>query len=169
MLKDSQLPPVLLLRAATLLISGRIRFVTDVVGTIRHVSGEDFEAYRRVEVVPGNKQPAIPGAILEVTFRFAKYSEELNKRLSLIPIPFIIAQPGFRSKTWFTGRKSGRFKGIYEWDSPQSAERYWNSFPMQLMKMRSDKATLLREIRTVKGLKDPEPNNAIEPTGVKKT
>jgi hypothetical protein len=64
----------------------------------------------------------------------------------LIPIPFIIAQPGFRSKTWLTGKDTATFQGLYEWDSVEDAEHYWNSFPLKLMKRRSIPDTLKFEI-----------------------
>ena len=66
--------------------------------------------------------------------------------MSLIPIPFIIAQKGFRSKTWMVGRKTGQFQGLYEWDTVEDAECYWNSFPLKLMKRRSIPDTLKYEI-----------------------
>jgi hypothetical protein len=55
----------------------------------------------------------------------------------LIPIPFIIAQPGFRSKTWLIGQETGFFQGLYKWDTVKDAENYWTSFPMKLMKKRA--------------------------------
>jgi hypothetical protein len=67
----------------------------------------------------------------------------------LIPIPFIVAQPGFRSKTWMIGQKTGAFQGLYEWDSIEDAEKYWTSFPMKLMKRRAVPETLSHEIKAV--------------------
>jgi hypothetical protein len=68
----------------------------------------------------------------------------------LIPIPFIVAQPGFRSKTWLLGRESGEFQGIYEWDTVASAENYWTSFPMKLMKKRAVPESLFYQIEEIK-------------------
>jgi hypothetical protein len=108
--------------------------------------GEEFEIFRQMTLDPGNGQPGKPGAIFKVRFQFASMSPEMNKRTSLIPIPFIVAQPGFRSKTWLLGRESGEIQGIYEWDTVASAEAYWTSFPMKLMKKRAVPDSLVYEI-----------------------
>jgi hypothetical protein len=75
-------------------------------------------------------------------------SPEMNKTASLIAIPFIVAQPGFRSKMWLVGRESGEFQGVYEWDTITSAKNYWTSFPMRLMKRRAVPESLSYEIET---------------------
>ena len=69
-----------------------------------------------------------------------------NKRLSLVPAPFIVAQPGFRSKAWMLGRDTGMFQGVYEWDSVEDAKAYWKSFPMSLRKRRSVPGSVWHEI-----------------------
>jgi len=38
---------------------------------------------------------------------------------------------------WTLGRGTGEFQGVYEWDTVASAENYWTSFPMKLMKRRT--------------------------------
>jgi hypothetical protein len=95
---------------------------------------------------PTEVQPEKPGAVFTVRFRFAKLSAKANKRLSLIPAPFIAAQPGFRSKTWMLGRDTAAFQGVYEWDSVEDAEAYWTSFPMRLMKRRAVPGSVMYEI-----------------------
>jgi hypothetical protein len=110
---------------------------------------EDYEVFRKVILDPSKDQPERPGAILVVRFRFARFEGKTNRLLSLIPIPFIVAQPGFRSKTWFMGRRTGAFRGLYEWDSIKNAEKYRTSFPMKLMKRRAAPKTLFHEIRAV--------------------
>jgi len=127
------------------LIQGRIHFPKDRLGETVN-EGEDFEIFRHMTLDPGKDQPEKPGAIFKVRFQFASMSPEMNIRTSLIPIPFIVAQPGFRSKMWALGRKSGEFQGIYEWDSVASAENYWTSFPMKLMKKRAVPESLTYEI-----------------------
>jgi len=95
-----------------------------------------------VIVDPVDNQTIKPKALFKVYFQFARFSLKVNKILSLIPIPFIIAQPGFRSKTWLTGKDTDTFQGLYEWDSVEEAEHYWNSFPLKLMKSRAIPDTL---------------------------
>jgi len=137
-----------IVRAVWLLIQRRIRFPKDRLGDIIG-EGEDFEIFRQMTLDPGQDQPEKPGAIFKVRFRFASMSPEMNIKASLIPIPFILAQPGFRSKMWTLGRESGEFQGIYEWDTIASAESYWTSFPMKLMKRRAVPESLSYEIEEI--------------------
>ena len=136
-----------IVRAIYLLMQRRIHFPKDRLGNIID-QGEEFEIFRQMTLDPDKDQPETPGAIFKVRFRFASMSPEMNKRSSLIPIPFILAQPGFRSKMWALGRDSGEFQGIYEWDTVASAENYWTSFPMKLMKRRAVPESLSYEIES---------------------
>ena len=137
-----------ILRAISLLLQGRIHFPKDYLGEIV-ADGEEFEVFRQMTLDPGNDQPEKPGAIFKVRFQFASMSPEMNIKTSLIPIPFIVAQPGFRSKTWLLGRETGEFQGVYEWDTVASAEAYWTSFPMKLMKRRAVPESLSYKIEEV--------------------
>lgn len=141
-------PFSLIVRALYLLMQRRIHFPKDHLGEIVD-EGEDFEIFRHMTLDPGQEQPETPGAIFKVRFQFASMSPEMNIKTSLIPIPFIVAQPGFRSKIWALGRESGEFQGIYEWDTVASAENYWTSFPMKLMKRRAVPESLFHEIEEV--------------------
>ena len=137
-----------IVRAIYLLLQGRIHFPKDRLGETVD-EGEEFEIFRHMKLDPTKDQPEKPGAIFKVRFRFASMSPEMNIRTSLIPIPFIVAQPGFRSKMWALDRESGEFQGIYEWDTVASAENYWTSFPMKLMKRRAVPESLSYEIGEV--------------------
>ncbi len=149
MRKDLQRGPFSsIVRAIYLLIQGRIHFPKDRLGEIVD-EGEDFEIFRHMTLDPDPAQPKEPGAIFKVRFQFARMSPEMNKRTSLMPIPFIVAQPGFRSKMWMLGRETGEFQGIYAWDTVASAENYWTSFPMRLMKRRAAPESLSYEIEAV--------------------
>lgn len=141
-----QLPPALLARATRFRLSGRVHFPKGRVGDVVSDSDDDFVIFRRMVLDPAEGQPESPGAEFSVRFRFAKLSDPANQRLSLIPAPFIAAQPGFRSKSWMLGRTTGLFQGVYEWDSVQDAEAYWTSFPMRIMKRRAVPESLSYEI-----------------------
>ena len=134
-----------IVRAIYLLLQGRIHFPKDRLGQIVD-EGEGFEIFRHMTLDPDQDQPEKPGAIFKVRFQFASMSPKMNIKTSLIPIPFIVAQPGFRSKMWALGRERGEFQGIYEWDTIASAENYWTSFPMKLMKRRAVPDSLSYEI-----------------------
>jgi len=147
----SQIPPFLLARAPGLLLSGRVHFLKSRLGETIHEE-EDFKIFRQVVLDPFGDQPENPGAIFKVCFHFASFSANTNKTLSLLPIPFIVAQPGFRSKTWLLGEKTGFFQGLYEWDSVKDAENYWKSFPMRLMKKRAVPYSLTYSISEISSL-----------------
>ena len=84
-----------------------------------------------------------------VRFRFKNLSAAANRRLSLIPIPLIVAQPGFRSKTWLLGQHSGDFIGYYEFDSVETAEAYWYSLPLKMMRGRAAADSLTHKINAM--------------------
>jgi hypothetical protein len=132
-----QIPPFLIARTMGLIFTRRVHFLKNRIGETVQLEEEDFEIFRQVIVDPPNNEQKKPGAIFKVYFHFASFSVNTNKVLSLIPIPFIIAQPGFRSKTWMLGLKTGIFQGFYEWDTIKEAENYWTSFPLNLMKKRA--------------------------------
>jgi hypothetical protein len=151
MSKNSQHGPFLsIVRAIYLLVQGRIHFPKDRLGEAVN-EGEEFEIFRHMTLDASRNQPGKPGAILKVRFQFASMSPEMNMKTSLIPIPFIVAQPGFRSKMWTLGRKTGKFQGVYEWDTVASAENYWSSFPMRLMKRRAVPESLSYQIERKAG------------------
>lgn len=145
-MSSDQRPPVLLARATSSRLRGRVHFLKDCVGDLYHGPDEAFVIFRKMVLDPAEGDPAQPGALFTVRFRFANLSVEANKRLSLIPAPFIAAQPGFRSKTWMLGRNTGIFQGVYEWNSVEDAEAYWTSFPMRMMKRRAIPESVTYEI-----------------------
>jgi len=144
----SQIPPLLLARATGLLLSGRVHFPKNRLGEIVH-EDEEFKIFRQVILDPTGDQPENPGAIFKVCFHFARFSANTNRTLSLMPIPFIVAQPGFRSKTWLLGQETGIFQGFYEWDTVKDAESYWTSFPIHLMKNRAVPSSLTYSISEI--------------------
>ena len=146
-----QIPPFLFTRATGLLLTGRIHFPKDRLGEIIHEE-EKFKIFRQIVVDPAGDQPESPRAIFKVCFHFARFSVNTNRTLSWIPIPFIVAQPGFRSKTWLIGQKTGIFQGFYEWDTVKDAENYRTSFPLNLLKKRAIPGSLTLSISEISSL-----------------
>jgi hypothetical protein len=144
-----QNPLPLLPRVFHLLLEGRIRYLADPTMPKREDRGETFTAFRKVCVRPVAGAPAEPCAIFEVRFRFKNLPGWANRLLSLIPIPLIVAQPGFRSKTWYLGDKSGDFIGFYEFDTVADAEAYWDSLPLRMMRARAAEGTLSHRVKAV--------------------
>jgi len=137
----NQTPPILLARALQLLLNKRVNFPKDVIGNIIK-EDEDYKIFRKVIVLQKDFSIKKPGALFKVKFQFAKFTINTNKLLSLIPIPLIIAQPGFMSKTWLLGLETGCFQGLYEWETIESAKNYEKSFPFKLMKKRAMSDTI---------------------------
>jgi len=144
----TQLPPILGVRAAYFWWCGRIHFLKRRSREVIREK-EDFIVFRRVVLDPNPTQPERSGAILTVRFRFKRFSLKINRILSIIPIPFILAQPGFRSKIWMFGKETGKFQGLYEWDTVDDAKNYLFSLPMKLMKKRAIPESLTYEIKEV--------------------
>ena len=145
MKKYSQIPPILISRSISYWLQGRVHFPKDQLGAVL-VEQEQFAVFRKMILRPSGSEQASPGAIFKVYFRFARFSKKINRILSLIPIPLILAQPGFRSKTWLFGKDTDTFQGLYEWNSVEDAEHYWNSLPLRLMKKRAVPDSLRYEI-----------------------
>lgn len=145
----TQIPIVLLIRAFWLLLAGRVRRPNIAEADNLEVQGETFAPFRKICVKPSKKQQAPPRAIFQVRFRFKNLSSAANRRLSLIPIPLIVAQPGFRSKTWLLGQNSGDFLGHYEFDSVETAQAYWHSLPLKMMRRRAAEDSLTHEIKDI--------------------
>ena len=145
-----QNPLRLILRALGLWIHGRVHFRGGLENIRLEELGETFAAFRKVDVDPAAERPSPPGAIFQVRFRFKNLSAAANRRLSLIPVPLIVAQPGFRSKTWFLGQQTGDFIGLYEFDTAEEAETYWGSLPLRMMKRRAAPGSLTHKVIEIK-------------------
>ena len=119
-------------------LRGRLHFPKDRVGEVLKMGDkQEFVIFRQAIVDPSQHQPEKPGASFRVRFHVAHMSPKQNRLFSLLPIPFFVGLPGFRSKLWMLNEASGDCQGIYEWDTVQDAENYASSFAMKFMTMRS--------------------------------
>jgi hypothetical protein len=109
-------------------------------------NGDTFTIFRQATMKAARNGSAGLGAVFRIRFRFKRGSPRLNRRLSLIPTPFIVGFPGFRTKIWTIEEGSGTFQGIYEWDCAQSAADYAESLAIRMMKMRAVPDSLDQEI-----------------------
>ena len=141
-----QNPIALLLRATRLWLQGRVHFAGDLESDRRVDRDEMFQAFRKVTLDPRPEQPARPGATFQVRFRFKNLSAAANRRLSAIPTSLIVAQSGFRSKTWLLGTETGDFMGYYEFDTLLDAEAYRSSLPLAMMRRRAAEGSVVHEI-----------------------
>lgn len=127
------------------LISRRIRFSKDYMGKILCMEdGKKFQVIRDLKV--GQKQSIEKSvAVFKVHFKFSGLPLGVNKRLSIIPAPFLMAKAGFYEKIW-TVSEDGYFQGIYQWVSKEYAESYPQSFIFKLMTKRAKEGTLSYEV-----------------------
>ena len=140
-------PFLSLLKTLGYALSGRLHFPRKRIGEVLTMKdGQEFVIFRQVIVDPGQVQPEKPGAVFRVRFQVAHMSPKLNKIFSLLPIPFFIGLPGFRSKLWMLNNADGGFQGIYEWDTVQDAEKYAGSFAMKFMAVRAVPGSVSCEI-----------------------
>ena len=142
----TQNPLRLIARALSLCLCGRVHRCRDLRGFDREDRGERFVAFRSIEVGHDLGQSPEPSATFCVRFRFRNLSARANRLLSLLPIPLIVAQPGFRSKTWLLGEQTGDFMGFYEFDTEASANAYWDSLPLRMMRRRAEEGSLTHEV-----------------------
>ena len=148
--RESDIGPIAALaRAARLCLHGRVHFPRNRIGAAIQGEGQ-FVVFRQLVLRPHGDSPALPLAIFVVRFRFARFSPGVNRLLSAFPTPFILGQPGFRSKLWAMEPASGDFMGLYEWDTLAAARAYRDSFPMRLLRRRAVPATFVSEIRPVR-------------------
>ena len=105
--------------------------------------GKKFHVIRDVRV-DIKQNPEKTFAVFIVRFKFSGLPLAVNKRMSIFPTPFLLANPGFLEKIW-TVSEDGYFQGIYQWDSKASAESYPHSFIFKMMTKRSKAGTLSYE------------------------
>ncbi|MEW2250611.1 hypothetical protein AB0907_25175 [Streptomyces sp. NPDC006975] len=111
-----------------LLARHRIRLPKERVGMrLRFADGTSARVYRETRLGSGlAKDPCT----LAVTFRLRLVHgprHVLFRRESLLNTPLFVGFPGFTSKLWLSHDEQGRYRGVYEWDGPQRAERYARS------------------------------------------
>jgi hypothetical protein len=127
------------LRFVVNVVIGRIHFPKNRLGEIIILDdGLEWTIFRQVIITPSRGQPEIPGAIFRPRFRIKGMSHAQNVRFSILPIPFFVGLPGFRSKLWLYNEETGDSSGYYEWDSLEDAENYRNSFAARFMARRSE-------------------------------
>lgn len=133
-----RIPPVCFFVAIFLWLFRRARFLKTFHGkTIQADDGKRFKVFRHAH----RKRECQNPAVLVVRFRFAKYSQKTNRRLSLIPIPLIVGFPGFCDKVWMAS-EDGYWQGVYQWESEAAVESYKRSFVLSVMNRRAARDTV---------------------------
>jgi len=128
------------------LLRGYVHFPKEYVGDVLTMeNGKMFTVFRRLKVDGKGDNPA-DLAVFKVRFKFKNLSTGANKRLSIIPAPFLMGMKGFREKNWTINENTNDFQGIYQWTSREMAERYPDTFIFKLMTKRAAPGTVSYEI-----------------------
>jgi len=128
------------------LLRGYVHFPKEYVGDVLTMEdGQMFTVFRRLKVDGKGDNPD-DLAVFKVRFKFKNLSTGANKRLSIIPAPFLMGMTGFREKNWTINENTNDFQGIYQWTSREMAERYPDTFIFKLMTKRAAPGTVSYEI-----------------------
>ena len=138
----NQFPPYIviksLIKTTYLALFWKVHFKKEYISRIVQMDdGQTFTVFRHISVAMKNRQPNTSPALFSVRFKFAALSHKANKWASLIPIPLIIASPGFGSKIWMLNETTGYWQGVYQWDSEAAIEAYKQSFVLGVMNKRA--------------------------------
>ena len=138
-----RLPPVCVLVAALQGLRGRLGFQHRHVGRVLVTEdGQRLRVFRHLARREGSEQAGSSPAVFVARFRFRRFSQRLNRLLSLIPVPLIAGYPGFRHKLWMADEATGTWQGVYEWESPEAVKVYRSSLVLALMNRRADATSI---------------------------
>ncbi len=133
-------PPVCLLVAVVLVLLGHLQFRRRYIG--RELVMEDGRRFRVFRHLSLRSSSDVAPAVLVVRFKFARFSQRVNRLLSLVPVPLIGGFPGFRHKLWMVDEDTGDWQGVYEWESAEAVELYRRSFVLGVMNRRADPGSI---------------------------
>ena len=115
-------------RTAVLLAQRRIHLPRRFNGQrVRFADGSEARVFRETVV---DRQPTVDPAVLVVAFRLRLIrgrGHAFFRRESLLNTPLFVGFPGLVSKLWISHDANGDYRGLYEWDGPELAERYARS------------------------------------------
>lgn len=112
---------------ARLLARRQLRLATQHVN--RQLAFADGTTSRVYRETVRRGAPTVRPALLVVQFelRLVGHSRLLHalfRAESILNTPLFAGFPGFRSKLWATDKRTGVYRGVYEWDGSEQAHRY---------------------------------------------
>jgi hypothetical protein len=148
---------------------GDLRWPRGNVGRrIRFADGSTGRVYRETATVGA----AVDPCVLVVCFRLRAVrgrGHRWFRRESILNTPLFVGFPGFASKLWLGHDERGRYRGFYEWDGPERAERYARSL-WRVLALVSEPGSIdyrvLPGLRRDEVLADPtvlDPREPVEP------
>lgn len=93
---------------------------------IQFADGTAGRVYRETVV----EQPPVDPCVLVVSFRLRGVrgrGHVLFRIESILNTPLFVGFPGFVSKLWLSHDDNGAYRGLYEWDGADRAEKYARS------------------------------------------
>ena len=133
-----RLPPICASVTVLRLLTGRLRFENRYVNRVFVLAdGQRFRAFRHLSQKASGARAQTSPAVFVVRFKFARFSQDLNRLLSWVPVPLIGGFPGFRHKLWMVDEETGCWQGIYEWESAEAVEAYRRSLVFRAMNRRA--------------------------------
>lgn len=124
------------LRFHQALLTGRVHFPRERIGRPVTLDDGEWRVFREMVIDPSEGTPPAE-AVFRPRFHVKSMSPTVNQWFSWLPIPFFAGLPGFRRKLWLVDPVSGDFSGYYEWQCPEDADAYAQSFAMRFMTRRS--------------------------------
>ena len=112
-------------RSAVMLMRRQLHMPKENVGRmLQFADGSTARVYRETAVDGGlSAEPCI----LVVSFRLRLVRGPVHRLFeaeSLLNTPLFVGFPGFISKFWCAHDTHGYYRGLYEWDGPERAQRY---------------------------------------------
>jgi len=128
------------------LMGGNVHFNEEYIGEVLTMEdGQKFTVFRTLKIDGSGDYPD-DLTVFKVRFRFKNLGTGTNKRLSIIPAPFLMGMKGFLEKYWTINESTNEFQGIYQWSNKDRAEQYPETFIFKLMTKRAAKGTVAYEI-----------------------
>lgn len=114
-------------RTWVMLARGQVHLPTEHVGqVITFADGTRARVYRETRADRPVADPCV--LVVAFTLRVVRGRGHALFRLeSILNTPLFVGFPGFGSKLWLAHDQHGTYRGIYEWDRPEAAERYARS------------------------------------------
>lgn len=156
-------------RTAALLLRRRTHLRRDLVGTnLCFADGTSAEVFRETTSdVVDDGDPCL----LFVTFRLRHLRGRWHRLFlweCILNTPLFVGFPGFTSKLWINFDERDRYRGLYEWRDPSSAERYarslWRVLDLVCVRDSIDYA-VVPGLRRAEVLDDPALLAPFDPTG----
>ena len=136
-----------------MLARGDLRWPRHNVGRVlRFADGTSACVYRETVARGTPRDPCF----LAVTFRLRVIRGRGHawfRAESILNTPLFVGFPGFASKLWLAHDSRGCYRGLYEWDGPDRAERYARSL-WRVLELGCEKGSI--DFRVVPGLRRDE-------------